>query len=376
MDGKMSWSAAIRDDSKVLVVATDAKLRDELCNLLANELALAEVVGANGSAEGTDRAGALRPDLMVLAVGPCGAAAVDVCRRMRGALPPDVPIVVVHEPACASDCSELYTSGADALVSISDYRCELVAHSRAFLRMSRSIRVLAERERALAQRVDWIRYLVHDLNNPLTISLAGLQIAGRSLAAGSVDRVPQLLDDARISLEAMAEMLHDLLDIDRFQRGLVRLRKAAFVPVELVREIATSVAPLFEDHGTPVAVEADVRGREIAGDRALIERVLRNLLHNGLRYAPSKTTITVAVENMPTGVRVSVTNLGPPIDPADRERIFQPFVRLDDTGPAGGAGLGLAFARLVVEAHGGAIWVEDPDPGGKAGVRFVLTLPG
>ena len=105
-------------------------------------------------------------------------------------------------------------------------------------------------------------------------------------------------------------------------------------------------------------------------DEALVERVVGNLVSNAIRYAIPGTPIVIAAKTEAKAVVVSVGNLGPSI-PAERAAvIFEPFVRLDDDDSAtAGMGLGLSFCRLVVEAHGGTIRVEEM-PGGGAVFRF------
>ena len=106
-------------------------------------------------------------------------------------------------------------------------------------------------------------------------------------------------------------------------------------------------------------------------DQLLIGQVLANLLDNANRHAPPRSPITVAAESCATiGSHFRSTDAGPGVPPAEREAVFDRFVRFD-TG--GRAGLGLTIAKTFVEAHGERIWVEDV-PGG--GARFVFTLPG
>jgi two-component system, OmpR family, sensor histidine kinase KdpD len=97
--------------------------------------------------------------------------------------------------------------------------------------------------------------------------------------------------------------------------------------------------------------------------------VLTNLLENADRHGPPGSEITVQAEPDGDSVRLSVTDRGPGVPAADRESVFESFVRFD-TG--GRAGLGLALAKTFVDAHGGRIWVEDAAGGGA---RFVFTMP-
>jgi signal transduction histidine kinase len=104
--------------------------------------------------------------------------------------------------------------------------------------------------------------------------------------------------------------------------------------------------------------------------------VLTNLLSNAIRYAPEESCVRVATRPLGQGdgrfVELSVTDEGPGVPPAERERIFRPYVRGSDRGQGGGLGLGLAICKRLVEAHGGAIVVRDAPGGGSC---FAFTLP-
>jgi len=107
-------------------------------------------------------------------------------------------------------------------------------------------------------------------------------------------------------------------------------------------------------------------------DADMIRRVLINLLENAAKYSPSGSQIGISAETDEVGIRFCVIDQGPGIPVEAREMIFEKFVRLPGTRASKGLGLGLAFCRLAVHAHGGKIWV-DGDPGG--GSRFCFDLP-
>jgi signal transduction histidine kinase len=111
----------------------------------------------------------------------------------------------------------------------------------------------------------------------------------------------------------------------------------------------------------------------VSADRSQLERLVGNLLDNAVRHARDRIVLTLA----PTrdgDAELVVADDGPGIPPAERDRVFERFTRLDDarTAGSGGAGLGLAIARDIAERHGGTLTLE---PDGSAGARFVLRLP-
>ena len=136
---------------------------------------------------------------------------------------------------------------------------------------------------------------------------------------------------------------------------------------QIAAEAVAGLGPALRDY--PVQVEIPDSLPEVEVDPVLIGQVLANLLDNASRHAPQGMPITVAALMHDDRVAVSVSDRGPGVPPAERDAVFDRFVRFD-TG--GRAGLGLTIAKAFVEAHGERIWVEDA-PGG--GARFVFTLP-
>jgi two-component system, OmpR family, sensor histidine kinase KdpD len=131
--------------------------------------------------------------------------------------------------------------------------------------------------------------------------------------------------------------------------------------------VTTSLGSTLGDRCVEVSLPEDLPDVDI--DQLLIGQVLANLLDNANRYAPPESVITVQGEVRGDRIRLSVTDAGPGVPAAEREAVFDRYVRFD-TG--GRAGLGLTIAKTFVEAHGEHIWVEDV-PGG--GARFAFTLP-
>jgi two-component system sensor histidine kinase KdpD len=136
---------------------------------------------------------------------------------------------------------------------------------------------------------------------------------------------------------------------------------------DLLREAVEALLSTLQDRHVEVVVPEGLPAVDI--DQVLISQVLANLLDNAHRHAPPSSVITVAAEVRDDRIAVSVTDRGPGVPPAEREGVFDRFVRFD-TG--GRAGLGLTIAKTFVEAHDQQIWVEDVDGGGA---RFVFTLP-
>ena len=139
---------------------------------------------------------------------------------------------------------------------------------------------------------------------------------------------------------------------------------------QLVEDAVEAMRPTA-DAGS-VAVRAELRPplAPSLGNHEQLQRVLFNLIQNAIHHTPPDGSVTVRAEDVEGGVEIEVADTGSGIDPLAREQVFEPFFRADSSRHTPGAGLGLAISRAIVEAHGGAIWLEDAPVGTR--VRFKL----
>ena len=217
-------------------------------------------------------------------------------------------------------------------------------------------------ERAEATSTAILRAVSHDLRTPL----ATMRTAVDGLVSGTLDPADQkeLVGAVEDSTEQLERLIDNLLDLSRIQSGLLH-------PVLRDRSLE-EILPLAVTGHTPgtVVLELDETAPLVHTDAGLLERVVANLVANAVRASRGET-VRVLAHVLPESVEVLVVDRGPGVDPALRERMFDPFQRLDDTSP-GGLGLGLAVARGLTEAMGGVLTAEDT-PGG--GLTMVLSIP-
>ncbi|MDP9167900.1 MAG: HAMP domain-containing histidine kinase, partial [Actinomycetota bacterium] len=178
-------------------------------------------------------------------------------------------------------------------------------------------------------------------------------------------RLELLLSDARRA----GRLVTDMLDLSRINAGLpLRITDtdvAAIADAQVER--AGMLAPRFTVSRT------GVEHLVVPADPVRVAQILANLLDNARRYTPAGGRVTVHVERRDDGAHLTVTDTGPGIAAADRERVFDRLVRLDPSRNRdhGGAGLGLSIARALARAHGGDLTCEPQD----GGARFRVTLP-
>ncbi len=208
--------------------------------------------------------------------------------------------------------------------------------------------------------------VAHDLRSPLTSILVAAEVL-RPADADSRADLEIILDSA----ERMRRMLRDFLDVTLFDSGHLKLRLSAFPLAPLMTAAVSRLTRVANRRGQQLVTTASA-SPTVRADAELIERVVTNLVSNATQHAPADHPITVALGVSPAGrVRVEVRDLGDPLTAAERARLFEPLAR----GPAAttqGFGLGLAFCRLAIEAHGGTLGVESAQPRGNT---FFFELP-
>jgi signal transduction histidine kinase len=224
--------------------------------------------------------------------------------------------------------------------------------------------------RTEAARSDLLAAVSHDLRTPIT----SLQLLVEALE----DDIPAREERAsylrrlRTHVRALGALIDDLFELSRLEAGDIRWSAERLALGDLVAETVDALRP---NGGARLVI--DVPGDlPVRGAPEQIQRVLFNLIQNAMRHTPADGSVTVRAQAAGGAVAVEVADTGEGIAPADRERVFDAFFRGGDGAARadGGAGLGLAISRAIVEAHGGRISLE-PAPQGTR-VRFTLPAAG
>ena len=221
-------------------------------------------------------------------------------------------------------------------------------------------------------RADLTSMIFHDLRSPLGNVLSSLEVLKSSMQTED-EALHSVLAIALRSGRRLSRLIEQLLDLEQFESGQAVLHKTPGSLGNLIVESVEEVHPAAEAKGHVISF--DLGGSDIPPvemDAEMIRRVLINLLENAIKYSPSEGRISVALVRKEDDLRAGVSDDGPGIPSDDQERIFEKFARVQSGGRPKGLGLGLAFCRLAVEAHGGRIWLESR-PG--QGSTFYFTLP-
>src|SRR5881398_1213112 len=240
--------------------------------------------------------------------------------------------------------------------------------------------VQLRREYELARlRTDFVSGVSHELRTPL----AQIRMFSETLLLGRV----RSEEEGRRSLEIidqearrLTHLVENLLHFSRSERQVTRLSPARAPLAPLVQEALEGFAPLAGARGVRLRSEL-AEGVVAPVDAEAFRQMLLNLLDNAIKYGPPGQVVTVGLAAGDQRARIWVDDQGPGIPPADRERVWDRFWRLErDRGSAvAGTGIGLAVVRELVALHGGRAWAEDGQsatlPAGARGVRFVIELP-
>ena len=234
------------------------------------------------------------------------------------------------------------------------------------------------RRRAKARELDYLPghladMVVHDLKAPLMGVIGYLQVL-QMRAGGRLDpEETRLLDRALRRATDLAEMVHSLLDASRLEAGALPLHLATCDLSAVARDAVEVLGSLAD--ASPVRLQVPPEPVLVSCDRQLIRRVISNLLLNALQHTPDGGEVHVVAEEAGAMAKVAVTDTGPGIPPEARHRLFDRFARVEARTRhlTHATGLGLAFCRLAVAAHGGAIGVES-EVGRGSTFWFVLPL--
>jgi len=233
-------------------------------------------------------------------------------------------------------------------------------------------------ERMLSRlRDDLTHTMVHDLRNPLTGISTALKLLNRKLTDKLTPAQHRLIEIADNSAEKMIGLVSAILDLSRLESGHMPMQPTSVSLTDLISEALSLQDPIAASNDLTLGAHVPSSTPNVWADRELVGRVLQNLVGNATKFTPAGGRIDVSVspESEQEGdevalLRISVTDTGPGISPELQSSLFQKFVMGDHENH--GSGLGLAFCRLAVEAHGGRIWVES-QPG--EGATFSFTLP-
>jgi len=318
---------------------------------------------------------ALRPRCILMDVQMPGVDGISACEQIRRrAEGHGVAIVFVTAQRDITTFDRALAAGGDDFLTKPFRPSELVVRVEAAMRVRRlagertDLYAEIKHQRDDLQRLQLAKeqlsgFLVHDLKNP--VNAIELQAERLLRDPGATERTRSAATAIRGEARSLLRMILNLLDLSRSDEG--RLSPARET-LELAPFMATVIDELdlaARSCGVALVVEAD---GEIHADPALLQRVLANLVENAIRHSPDGGTVRITATPVARAVELRVADAGTGVPAELRDRVFQ---RFETAGGARNRGLGLAFCKVAVEAHGGSIWIEDASPGAV----FCFTIP-
>ena len=253
-------------------------------------------------------------------------------------------------------------------------RDEVAALANTFNQMAEQLEMVDAKQRELERlRADLIAWVGHDLQTPLASMRAILE----ALEDGVVDdpqTVKRYLGTAQRDVRSLSVLIDDLFQMAQLDTGGIPLDRAESSLSDLISDTLESFSELALRQGVKLEGSVDSNVDPVTMDTQRIGRVLNNLIGNALRHTPAEGRVNVHARRTASGVEVSVSDTGEGIRAEDLLHVFESFYRGEKSRSrsTGGAGLGLAISRGIVQAHGGEIKVQSE---AGRGSQFTFTLP-
>lgn len=330
------------------------------------------------------------PDLCILDIDmPAGSLGVsdretgfEVCRRIKTT--PEtarIPVIFVTALNEASDRIMGIKVGGDDFLQKPHNLNVLKARVQSLLKLKAATDALESSNARLREmekiRDDISKMIVHDLKSPLTGILANLEMVVDGHFGAILPEQKRALHEAENQAAELLALISDLLEVSRMEEAAIVLDTSPIDIRSFFEEIVNDWYPRFTQDNAKVNVVIEESVSTMQADRQLLKRVFSNLIQNSLTHSDRVVEITLFAKTFENDLILSVADNGVGIDPKYHEAIFQKFgkIKTGSVTRVRGSGLGLAFCKLVAEAHGGQIWVNSaPGSGSTFSLRFPVSI--
>ena len=308
-----------------------------------------------------------------------GLSGFDVCRQLKSQPETQfIPVVLVTALADRESRVTGIEVGADDFINKPVDPNELRARAKSLLR-SKGLYDELQRSYEELRRLEMMRealtqMIVHDLRTPLGAIMGYLELMTMKGYVSKEEAAQRCFRVISRSGQTLIDMITAMLDLARLEADEMRLDLSEVDLGQVVSDVEMGMGSLLENK--KLTFEADLPGDlpSLRADREMLRRILVNILGNAITFSPETGRIAVAAHLESGKIRIAVRDEGPGIPAEYRERIFEKFGQVENclSGKKYSTGLGLAFCKMAVEAHGGQIGAEGEE--GK-GSTFWFTLP-
>jgi signal transduction histidine kinase len=302
------------------------------------------------------------PDLILLDVMMPGIDGIEVCRQIKANLKwQAVPIVMVTALNSKSDLADCLNAGADDFISKPVNAIELRARVHSMLRIKHHYDDL---QALLKLREDMVNMIIHDLRNPLAGVLLSLDLLIN--VDYPQEQLKSRLGQTYSSAQSIKLLIDDLLQIALLESGKIRFNYKESDLHKLIDSAISNLAEIAAKKNQSLVTQFPEKlSGKILIDAKMIHRTLENLLSNAIKFSPPNSQIIVNVESMKSGdIKIQVIDSGPGVSDTLQQKIFEKYEVGTLMPDISQIGLGLAFCKMVIEAHGGKISVSKNEPQG------------
>jgi signal transduction histidine kinase len=215
----------------------------------------------------------------------------------------------------------------------------------------------------------------HDLKTPLAAVQSYLQVLLGGFVGDLEADHRRMLERCSQRIQELFDLINRFLDLAQIEKGKVVEEMDMISIQELLTSCVDEIKVLATERSQEVNTDIPPDLPQVYGSASHLKQAVTNLLSNGVKYTPMEGTITLCAREMEDHLEIEVCDTGTGIAPEDLPHVFDQFYRGKGGDTAHGTGLGLSIVKRIVEAHQGQIWVESPYADGRAGSRFVFTLP-
>ena len=337
-----------------------------------------EVISAENGEVALECLSSSLPDLVLLDVMMPKLDGYEVCKKIKSAKETQfLPVVMITALKEEEERIKGIEAGCDDFISKPFDKHELLARVKSLLRIKLMHDELKNSYAKLNDlqmlKDNLVGLIVHDINNLLMITSINFHRAFTKKGDFPED-IKKSLTIAGMHLDELAALVSDFVDIGRIEEGKISLSMEDTDINILILNTLEKMSPVTQYSGIDLKKIGPDQQLHFTLDRGLILRIMNNLILNAVKFTPKGGTIEVSADIFENGLRLSVKDTGVGILPEYKKKIFEKFSQAEgeQVNFKKGKGLGLTFCKLVVEAHGGRIWVESEL--GK-GSTFYVALP-
>jgi two-component system sensor histidine kinase/response regulator len=356
--------------TRILVVDDITKNLQVVGTMLRN--AGYEIMPTTSGAQALERVRVQPPDLILLDLMMPDMDGIEVCRRLKAdPVTAQIPVIFLTASNEMEHLVKGFEVGAVDYVTKPFNPPELLARVRTHIELKLARQRLREMN---DEKNEFMGVAAHDLRSPLNAVKGYAELMLDEPEMEPKERA-ELLGRIHDASRRMAEMVQNLLDHNRIERGEMKLNLTPIDLCALLSAVVEAQRPQATLKSQTIHLQDTGAAIQAMADRDVVIQVLENLVSNAVKYSPPGKNIFARAREEARAVRLEIQDQGPGLSSEDRRRLFGKYARLSarPTGGESSTGLGLSIVKKMVEAMNGKVWCES-EPG--KGATFIVALPG